>query len=238
MIDTLNFLFPRYCWICSNRLSKQEHHLCSSCIMRLPRTNYHLCPENAMEQLFWGSMNIVHAAAYFFYHQDSPTSEILYQLKYANCPGIGTYVAGVYAREIQLVERVGKCTFFADIDYIIPLPLSAKKKKKRGYNQCDAICDGLFEVTHIPIRKELVERVVSNSTQTKKSRVERGLNVEQIFRLKLKPEEYSSLQGKHILLVDDVCTTGATLKSFASVFAPIPDLKISILTLGLASPIF
>lgn len=212
--------------------------MCATCLMELPRTDYHLSPENYMEQLFWGSMNIVHAAAYFFYHQDSPTSEILYRLKYAHCPEIGTYIAELYAKEIQLEERVGKCTFFTDIDYIIPLPLSPSKKKRRGYNQCDAICEGLHRVTGIPVWSTLVERVVSNSTQTKKGRVERGLNVDQIFRLRLKPEEYADLQGKHILLVDDVCTTGATLKSFGSVFSVIPDLKISILTLGLASPIF
>lgn len=191
-----------------------------------------------MEQLFWGSMNLVHATAFFYYHHDMPSSEVMYHLKYGNCPEIGAYMASVFAYEIQFEEGRGRCSFFQDIDYILPLPLSPLKLKTRGYNQCDAICRGLSSVTGIPILFDYVQRVVANSTQTKKSRVERSLNVEAIFQLTDSQEKRNLLCGKHILLVDDVCTTGATLKSFASVFTEIPDLKISILTLGLASPIF
>lgn len=234
----LNFLFPRYCWICGDRLSVSEQHLCSRCLIDLPRTNFHLRQDNPMEMLFWGCFNIVHAAAFFYYHQNAPTSEILYLLKYRNCPGIGEYMGEIYAQEIRLSEENSQCSFFSDIDYIIPLPLNSKKLKLRGYNQCDAICRGLTKVTKIPVLYDVVERVIANSTQTKKSRVERELNVEQIFRLTGMEEKRALLIGKHVLLVDDVCTTGSTLKSFASVFNEIPDIRISILTLGLASPVF
>lgn len=236
--DMLNFLFPRYCWICGDRLSVSEQHLCSRCLIDLPRTNFHLRQDNPMEMLFWGCFNIVHAAAFFYYHQNTPTSEILYLLKYRNCPGIGEYMGEIYAQEIRLSEENSQCSFFSDIDYIIPLPLNSKKLKLRGYNQCDAICRGLTKVTKIPVLYDVVERVIANSTQTKKSRVERELNVEQIFRLTGMEEKRALLIGKHVLLVDDVCTTGSTLKSFASVFNEIPDIRISILTLGLASPVF
>lgn len=234
----LNFLFPRYCWICGDRLSVSEQHLCSRCLIDLPRTNFHLRQDNPMEMLFWGCFNIVHAAAFFYYHQNTPTSEILYLLKYRNCPGIGEYMGEIYAQEIRLSEENSQCSFFSDIDYIIPLPLNSKKLKLRGYNQCDAICRGLTKVTKIPVLYDVVERVIANSTQTKKSRVERELNVEQIFRLTGMEEKRALLIGKHVLLVDDVCTTGSTLKSFASVFNEIPDIRISILTLGLTSPVF
>ena len=234
----LNFLFPRYCWICGDRLSVSEQHLCSRCLIDLPRTNFHLRQDNPMEMLFWGCFNIVHAAAFFYYHQNTPTSEILYLLKYKNCPGIGEYMGEIYAQEIRLSEENSQCSFFSDIDYIIPLPLNSKKLKLRGYNQCDAICKGLTKVTKIPVLYDVVERVIANSTQTKKSRGERELNVEQIFRLTGMEEKRALLIGKHVLLVDDVCTTGSTLKSFASVFNEIPDIRISILTLGLASPVF
>lgn len=234
----LNFLFPRYCWICGDRLSVSEQHLCSRCLIDLPRTNFHLRQDNPMEMLFWGCFNIVHAASFFYYHQNTPTSEILYLLKYRNCPGIGEYMGEIYAQEIRLSEENSQCSFFSDIDYIIPLPLNSKKLKLRGYNQCDAICRGLTKVTKIPVLYDVVERVIANSTQTKKSRVERELNVEQIFRLTGMEEKRALLIGKHVLLVDDVCTTGSTLKSFASVFNEIPDIRISILTLGLASPVF
>lgn len=234
----LNFLFPRYCWICGDRLSVSEQHLCSRCLIDLPRTNFHLRQDNPMEMLFWGCFNIVHAAAFFYYHQNTPTSEILYLLKYRNCPGIGEYMGEIYAQEIRLSEENSQCSFFSDIDYIIPLPLNSKKLKLRGYNQCDAICRGLTKVTKIPVLYDVVERTIANSTQTKKSRVERELNVEQIFRLTGMEEKRALLIGKHVLLVDDVCTTGSTLKSFASVFNEIPDIRISILTLGLASPVF
>lgn len=236
--DMLNFLFPRYCWICGDRLSVSEQHLCSRCLIDLPRTNFHLRQDNPMEMLFWGCFNIVHAAAFFYYHQNTPTSEILYLLKYRNCPGIGEYMGEIYAQEIRLSEESSQCSFFSDIDYIIPLPLNSKKLKLRGYNQCDAICRGLTKVTKIPVLYDIVERTIANSTQTKKSRVERELNVEQIFRLTGMEEKRALLIGKHVLLVDDVCTTGSTLKSFASVFNEIPDIRISILTLGLASPVF
>ena len=234
----LNFLFPRYCWICGDRLSVSEQHLCSRCLIDLPRTNFHLRQDNPMEMLFWGCFNIVHAAAFFYYHQNTPTSEILYLLKYRNCPGIGEYMGEIYAQEIRLSEENSQCSFFSDIDYIIPLPLNSKKLKLRGYNQCDAICRGLTKVTKIPVLYDVVERTIANSTQTKKSRVERELNVEQIFRLTGMEEKRALLIGKHVLLVDDVCTTGSTLKSFASVFNEIPNIRISILTLGLASPVF
>lgn len=234
----LNFLFPRYCWICGDRLSVSEQHLCSRCLIDLPRTNFHLRQDNPMEILFWGCFNIVHAASFFYYHQNTPTSEILYLLKYRNCPGIGEYMGEIYAQEIRLSEENSQCSFFSDIDYIIPLPLNSKKLKLRGYNQCDAICRGLTKVTKIPVLYDVVERTIANSTQTKKSRVERELNVEQIFRLTGMEEKRALLIGKHVLLVDDVCTTGSTLKSFASVFNEIPDIRISILTLGLTSPVF
>jgi len=191
-----------------------------------------------MEMLFWGCFNIVHATAFFYYHQNTPTSEILYLLKYRNCPEIGEYMGEIFAHEILLSEETNQCSFFSDIDYIIPLPLNPKKLKIRGYNQCDAICRGLTKVTQIPVLYDVVERVIANSTQTKKSRVERELNVEQIFRLAGSEEKRAPLIGKHVLLVDDVCTTGSTLKSFASVFNEIPDIRISVLTLGLASPVF
>ena len=142
------------------------------------------------------------------------------------------------AEKLFISEENSQCSFFSDIDYIIPLPLNSKKLKLRGYNQCDAICRGLTKVTKIPVLYDVVERVIANSTQTKKSRVERELNVEQIFRLTGMEEKRALLIGKHVLLVDDVCTTGSTLKSFASVFNEIPDIRISILTLGLASPVF
>lgn len=234
--DALNFFFPRYCWICGRRLSIGESHLCSSCLLELPRTNYHVRPDNAMEQLFWGSFDLVHATAFFYYHRGSATSEILYLLKYGHCPDIGKYMASVFAQEILFEEGRGACSFFQNIDYLIPVPLSEEKKKSRGYNQCDAICEGLSEVTHIPVCKDVVKRKVSNSTQTRKSRVERSLNVEQIFCVD--QAKHVLLEGKHVLLVDDVCTTGATLKSMAQVLAAIPKIRISVLTLGLANPVF
>ena len=230
--DALNFVFPRYCWICGDRLSTTDSHLCNGCLMNLPRTRYHVRPENPMEQLFWGCFDIQRASAFFFYHQNTPTSEILYHLKYGHCPEIGEYMGEIYAQEILIDNPL----YFSDMNAMIPLPLNPKKLKIRGYNQCDAICKGLQQVNGLPVWDRVVERTVSNSTQTKKGRVERGLNVQGVFRLA--PEQRTALQGKHLLLVDDVCTTGATLKSLASAFEGVPDLKISILTLGLASPVF
>lgn len=236
--DVLHFLFPCYCWQCGRRLLSGENHLCTECLAGLPRTGYHRQPGNSMEQRFWGQIPIRQATAFFFYHKDGAGSILMYQLKYYGHPGVGEYLARCAAREM-LADAV-QSSFFEGIDYVLPLPLHPKKKRRRGYNQCDYIARGISSVTGIPVRDDVVFRRVANASQTRKSRAERRENVEGIFSLrsgkgqKGTPSLEKAWAGKHLLIVDDVCTTGATITAMAEALMVIPGVQISVFTLALA----
>lgn len=221
--DLLDIIFPRRCCVCGELLSSQEQDICLNCIYALPKVEPHVSAE--IEKIFWGKIDIERAASFIYYHKGSPYNNIIHALKYKGRPWTGMLFAGMAAAELN--EK----GFFDGIDAIIPVPLSRKKRRKRGYNQCDYIADGISQATGIPVLKDIVERNISNETQTDKSRDERWENVKGIFTLK-KPE---LLEGKHILLVDDILTTGATLASCASAIQACCNCRTSIFTLGYTS---
>ncbi len=195
----LDFFFPRFCAACGRRLTEAEKHLCCGCIRGLPRTNYHLMEISPLEQVFWGQVPIERATAMFFYNS-TKTNNVIYQLKYLNNPKAGMYVAQLMASEIA------DSGFFQDIDIIVPVPLSWRKKLIRGYNQCDWIAKGISKQTGIPIVFDAIKRAKHNTTQTVLDHQHRWDNVNNIFRL----AKAELVAGKHILIVDDVITTGAT----------------------------
>lgn len=221
--DLLDIIFPRRCCVCGEILSAQEQHICLNCLYALPRVEPHIAEE--IEKIFWGKIDIERATSFIYYHKGSPYNSIIHALKYKGRPWIGMYIARIAAAGLS--EK----GFFDNIDAIIPMPLSGKKKSKRGYNQCDYIAEGISHATGIPVLKGIVERSISNETQTDKNRDERWENVKGIFALR-KPEQ---LEGKHILLVDDILTTGATLASCASTIQAGCNCKTSIFTLGYTS---
>ena len=221
--DLLDIIFPRRCCVCGELLSSQEQDICLNCLYALPKVEPHVSAE--IEKIFWGKIDIERAASFIYYHKGSPYNNIIHALKYKGRPWTGMLFAGMAAAELN--EK----GFFDGIDAIIPVPLSRKKRRKRGYNQCDYIADGISKATGIPVLKDIVERNISNETQTDKSRDERWENVKGIFTLK-KPE---LLEGKHILLVDDILTTGATLASCASAIQACCNCRTSIFTLGYTS---
>lgn len=218
----LDFFFPRYCTLCGNRLSHHEQHICLPCYMHLPRTEYHAVEHSNMEKMFWGQVPIERAVS--FIHYTDSTKEILLQVKYKSNPLLGTYLISQYTKEIR------DSHFFEGIDFIVPIPLHWIRRMKRHYNQSHYLAQGICAETGIPIYTKAVRRKVNNVSQTTLRRSERQDNVEGIFRLQ-HPEP---LQGKHILLIDDVMTTGATLISCMKELAKIPDIKISVLTLCVA----
>lgn len=221
--DLADFFFPRYCMLCGSRLSWQEKHICLSCNVRLPRTDFHTVEHSYLEKLFWGILPIERAAS-FLYYKD-PIRTLFLHFKYKNTPELATYMASLYAREIK------DSGFFDDIDVIVPVPLHWKRYLKRGYNQCYYIAKGINTETGIPISTKVVKRVENNVSQTKYNSTMRKGNVSNIFQL-THPEE---VEGKHVLLVDDIVTTGSTLISCAETFADVPGVRISILTLGFAT---
>lgn len=219
-----SLLFPRCCVVCDAPLVKGEEYLCLRCYMELPRTGFHCWDENPVEQLFWGRIPLVHATSWMFYHRGNDFRLILHTLKYKGCKELGEVMGRVLAGELLPAD------FFRGVDVIVPIPLHVKKKKLRGYNQSEWIARGVSAVTGIPMDADSVTRERNTETQTHKSIFERWENVEGTFVLH-HPELFA---GKHILLVDDVLTTGATTVACASAFDEVKGVRFSVLTLALA----
>ena len=222
--DFINLLFPDLCVVCGIALQKNEHQLCLSCMHDIPKTNYHLIEGNPIEKRFWGKVPIFRATSYFFFQKGSSFQKLLHILKYKGNKEIGELL-GKYAA-IDLLDSPD----FTSIDFIIPVPLHPKKYKLRGYNQSEWISKGISEILNKPLDTTTLLRVRENPTQTKKTVFERFENTEGIFEL----SNTTLLAGKHVLLVDDVLTTGSTLEACARALLETQGIKISIFTLAVA----
>ena len=221
----VDLIAPRACVVCGGRLGIHEFFLCGSCNLQLPRTNYADNPyENDMARLFWGQLPVERCAALFFYQGGSGPSQILYALKYKNHPEIGEYFGRMMA------EEWNDTGFFEGIDLIVPVPLAKERQRQRGYNQSLHIALGIGSVTRLPIVTNAVSREQFVESQTQKDRWQRNENVEGCFRL----NDGSALKGRHVLLVDDVVTTGATICSCGREMLKAGDVRFSILTIGFA----
>ena len=214
---------PRRCGVCGCRLAVCEESLCTVCLLHLPRTYFWLSPQdNKLARQFWGLLPVERAASWFFYEPHSETGRLVYDLKYHSRPETGVALGRIMASELE------SSRFFSGIDCLIPVPLSRKRQRSRGYNQSERIACGLSEVTSIPVCAQAVKRVHFRHSQTRLDRWQRMENVNRMFRLTGKVH----LEDKHILLIDDIATTGATLTACGEVFQKISGVKISILTLG------
>jgi len=221
----LDLISPRLCVICGHRLSVTEEVICSKCNLHLPRTFFQQDPyENVMAKLFWGQIPVERAAALFYFEAHAETANIIYELKYRNHPEIGEVMGRMMARELQSTG------FFDGIDAIVPVPLAKKRQRQRGYNQSVEIARGVSAVTGLPIYNKVVRRTVFEGSQTNKGRWERNENVEKVFEL----ADDDNIDGKHLLIIDDVVTTGATVIACAKELVRAGDVKVSVLALGLA----
>ena len=221
----VDLIAPRACVVCGGRLGIHEFFLCGSCNLQLPRTNYADNPyENDMARLFWGQLPVERCAALFFYQGGSGPSQILYELKYKNHPEIGEFFGRMIA------EEWNDTGFFEGIDLIVPVPLAKERQRQRGYNQSLHIALGIGSVTRLPIVTNAVSREQFVESQTQKDRWQRNENVEGCFRL----NDGSALKGRHVLLIDDVVTTGATICSCGREMLKAGDVRFSILTIGFA----
>lgn len=219
----LDFISPRLCVICGERLSPTERSICSVCVLHLPRTTYQFSPDdNPMAQLFWHLTPVERAAALLYYEPHSELARLIYDLKYHDRPDIGEDMGRLMANEMQLAH------YFDGIDVLLPVPLSRKRLRQRGYNQSEMLAIGVSDITHLPIVTNALRRKHFVKSQTRLSRHERQENVEDMFELR----DGSRLQGKHVLLIDDICTTGATLIACIDALKNIPGIRLSVLTLG------
>ena len=219
-----HLFFPRCCAVCGASLIEGEDTICTHCNIDMPRTNYHKMKDNPVERMFWGKFPLERATSFFFYRKGSDFRQVLHQLKYGGQKEIGAIMGRYMASELQASD------FFHGVDVIIPIPLHKKKQQIRGYNQSEWISRGIMAVTGIPVDTEAIIRRKNTETQTQKSALERWENVDGIFEL----HRSEHLAGKHILIVDDVLTTGATTVACASRLAEIEGVRISVLTLAMA----
>ena len=222
--DLLSLLFPRICYACGKPLLRNEKLICTECYVLMPRTNYHLDNDNPVARIFWGRCKIEKAAAFSFYNQDSRIRHLIHNLKYKGIREIGFELGKIYG--IVLFDS----GFTGDIDVIIPVPLHPVKERIRGFNQSYLISLGISEVTGMPVYSKSLGRASRTETQTRKSRYERWKNVEGTFRV----ENAESIRGKHILLVDDVITTGSTMESCVNELLRTEGVRVSVAALGVA----
>lgn len=215
------FIAPRKCAICGCRMGVMEDDLCASCNARLPRTRHYADPtDNEMARLFYGKIPVERCAALFFYEARSQADNLIYDLKYASRPEIGETLGRLIAHEMS------PHGFFDGIDVIIPMPLANVRERQRGYNQSLEIARGLRAVTHIPINCKAVRRLTFGESLTKMDFRERMEAVQGAFKL----HDGRIIKDKHVLLVDDVVTTGATTTACARELLKVDGVRISIVS--------
>ena len=219
-----DLLFPRLCPVCGSELNAGERYVCARCMAELPRTGFHSMEFNPMEQLFAGKVPVERATGYFFYERGSRHASILHSIKYYNQPQLGEWMGRQFAHE------VAASGVFDAVDAIVPVPLHRSKLVQRGYNQSEYIARGISKVINRPVAK-LLKAVKEHDTQTRKGRYERLVNMQNVFTV----TDITAIAGRHLLLVDDVVTTGATLLTCAETLKQsVADVRISIATLAVA----
>jgi ComF family protein len=223
--DFISLIFPSVCASCGKGLFKNEHCICTWCAFHLPRTNFHTDNDNPVAKIFWGRINIFSASAFYSFGKGGKVQHLIHQLKYKGRKEIGEAIGKLYGYDLR------KSAAFKTVDLIIPVPLHPKKKKKRGYNQSEYFAVGLSKSLKTKMDAHSLFRALESETQTRKSRFSRWKNVESVFQLR-QPEK---LTNKHILLVDDVITTGATLEACAQVLLAVPGVKVSVAAIAFAN---
>lgn len=222
--DFLHLVYPRTCAACGNSLYRHEDLLCSHCLIHLPKTFYHKDESNPLFHLFWGKIPIEMISAFYFYNKGNKVQHLVHQLKYKNRPEIGVYLGKRYGQYLKTNAK------YKTVDVIIPVPLHHTKLKTRGYNQAEKFAMGLSERMEIPYDFESFIRTTATETQTRKTKQERWENVKNKFEV-VHPNQ---IAGKHILLVDDVITTGSTLEACAHILLAQNNVKISFASIAAA----
>jgi ComF family protein len=214
--------YPKICAACAHNLSKQENVICTICSMKLPYTHFYKLETNPLEKKFWGRIPIENIDSFLYFEKGSLTQELLHKLKYESRQDVGLKLAELliyYYQEKHLTQKY---------DGIITIPLHPAKEKIRGYNQCDSFAKKLSSSWEIPYYKNSIVRLNNTVSQTGKNRIDRWDNVNNIFEVK----EKENLGHKHLLLIDDVITTGATIEACAQEILKLPNCRISVLTMA------
>lgn len=220
----IGLFYPSVCAACGNSLFHWERTVCTRCRNLLPKTGYELQEGNPLAQLFYGKVRIHAVTACFFFSKEGKVQHLIHELKYKDNPEAGVFLGQ------ELGKTFKDAPLFQGIDYLIPVPLHPKRERSRGYNQSMVIAQGVSETTGIPVGEKFLVRSVNTATQTHKSKEERWKNVKDIFEL----HHGEMLRDKHVLLIDDVLTTGSTLEACAMRLSSVTGIRISCATAACA----
>ncbi|EHQ28324.1 ComF family protein [Mucilaginibacter paludis] len=222
--DFVALIFPELCQACGCSLVNGEDMICMNCVYDLPYTNFHQQKDNVVARQFWGRIDLQLVYVLLYFTKGGKVQNMMHQFKYKNMPRIGNRLGEIAGKQL------GATPAYQTIDVVIPVPLHPKKLKLRGYNQSDHFAQGLAVKMNIQVDCENLIRLKHTQTQTKKSRFSRYENMKEVFSVK-KPEK---LAGKHVLLVDDIVTTGSTLEACGIELLKIPGLTLSIAAIAYA----
>jgi len=222
--DFLSLFYPSLCAGCHTALMRGEEVICLECLADLPKTGFEKFADNPVAQLFWGRVEVCQATSFCSFDKGGVMQHLMHQLKYKGSIEVGKKLGQLFGAVLSQAPP------YRDIELLVPVPLHPKREHKRGYNQSEVICKGMSETMGIPMNSGNLVRNRYSNTQTSKGRFERWVNVRELFGVK-KPEVF---EGRHILLIDDVVTTGSTLEACAQVLLKIPGTRVSIATLASA----
>jgi ComF family protein len=220
----LHLLYPELCVACGKEMPAGDACFCFKCQLKLSASDMYLVRENEFTNRLWGRLNVESGAAMYYFARKSPIQHALHQLKYHNKPEIGVKIGRLFGHKLKSSDA------FKSVEAIIPVPLHPKKERLRGYNQSAMFAQGISEAMDIPVLNKVLLRRTFTETQTKKKRMERFKNVDDVFVVN-KP---ALIEGKHLLLVDDVLTTGATLEVCGQALFTVPETKLSLATIAIA----
>lgn len=220
----VNLLFPKVCYACLNLLDDNEDSICVACRHDLPVTNFHFNNDDSVKKVLYGRAMIEQGTALFRFEKKGLVQQLIHGLKYRGYEPIGTVLGNWLGAELQDLEN------YKDIDIVIPVPLHKKKLKKRGYNQVAKFGQQLAIALNADYIDDVLIKVTNTKTQTKKNRLMRWMDNDELFSV----VNIETIENKHILLVDDIITTGATLEACITVLNKAKNIKISIATMAIA----
>ncbi|GHV31433.1 amidophosphoribosyltransferase [Bacteroidia bacterium] len=222
--DFVSLFYPKLCVICGKPLVAGENYFCLECFLKLPKTNYHLNPDNQATDRFAGKIPLAKGASYLYYNKGGVGQRLIAEIKYKDNRNLGEWMGAMLARDWFSSD------FFSGIDCLVPVPLHPSKERKRGFNQAEMIALGIAYITGIQVNTKNVFRKKANATQTKKGLFERWRNTKDLFEV----NNLDFFKDKHVLIVDDVLTTGSTLEAVAQSILKAKGVKISLLSLAIA----
>ena len=223
--DLMSLIYPRHCEACEANLLKHEEFICTLCLINLPKSNYHKNNTSELSYVFAGRIPLQNALCFYIFEKSGRVQQLLHAIKYQNQKELAEFIGKLYAKDLKETEVL------KHVDVVLPIPLHTKKLKQRGYNQSEWFAKGIARELNLKLDTTLLKKVNSTSTQTNKKKFERWENVEGVFEL----QNAGSLTNKHVLIVDDVITTGATIEAAWQALKDVEGIKVSVLSIAFAA---